>query len=226
MIRADVADVGKRFRRLTTPRAAAVAGIVFSLLFSASLVLLRISIPEDPATGMNWVAAGSGKITLALRLMPFAGIAFIWFIGVMRDRMGEYEDRFFSAVFYGSGLLFLGMVFVSMAIAGGILATARFIEDVTLESQAIYFGRAVMFQISNVYALRMAGVFMISLGTIWWRTGLMPRWLALMTYLLAVALLLVISRSLWITLVFPAWVAVIDVYALLANRKKAIQAAG
>ena len=219
-------DVEKKFRRLTTPWAAAVVGILFSLLFSTSLVLLRIAIPEDPAAGVDWVAAGSGKISLALRLMPFAGIAFIWFIGVMRDRMGEYEDRFFSAVFYGSGLLFLGMVFVSMAIAGGILATARFIEDATLQSQVLYFGRAVMYQISNIYALRMAGVFMISLGTIWWRTGLMPRWLALITYLLAVTLLLVISHRLWIMLIFPAWVAVIDVYVLLANRKKTIQSAG
>jgi hypothetical protein len=220
------ADVEKKFRRLTTPRAAAVVGILFSLLFSTSLVLLRSAIPEDPAAGMDWIQAGASQIALALKLMPFAGIAFIWFIGVMRDRMGEYEDRFFSAVFYGSGLLFLGMVFVSTAIAGGILATARFIEDATLQSQALYFGRAVMFQISNIYALRMAGVFMISLGTIWWRTGLMPRWLALITYLLAVTLLLVISHSLWITLIFPAWVAVIDVYALLANRKQAIQSAG
>jgi hypothetical protein len=219
-------NVEKKLRRLTTPRAAAVVGILFSLLFSTSLVLLRSAIPEDPAAGMDWIQAGASQIALALKLMPFAGIAFIWFIGVMRDRMGEYEDRFFSAVFYGSGLLFLCMVFVSTAIAGGILATAHFIEDTTLQSQALYFGRAVMFQISNIYALRMAGVFMISLGTIWWRTGLMPRWLALITYLLAVTLLLVISRSLWITLVFPAWVAIIEVYALLANRKKAIQSAG
>ena len=219
-------NVGKTLRRLTTPRAAAVVGILFSLLFSTSMVLLRIAIPEDPTAGVDWVAAGSGKITLALKLMPFAGIAFIWFIGVMRDRMGEYEDRFFSAVFYGSGLLFLAMVFVSTAVTGGILATAHFIEDATLQIQVLYFGRAVMYQINNIYALRMAGVFMISLGTIWWRTGLMPRWLALITYLLAVTLLLVISHSLWITLIFPAWVAVIDVYALLANRKKAIQSAG
>jgi hypothetical protein len=220
------ADVDQKFRRLTTPRAAAVVGILFSLLFSTSLVLLRIAIPEDLSVEMDWAKGGANQISIALKLMPFAGIAFIWFIGVMRDRLGEYEDRFFSAVLYGSGLLFLGMVFVSMAIAGGILATARMTEDVTLQSQAIYFGRAVMFHISNIYALRMAGVFMFSLGTIWWRTGLMPRWLALITYLLALTLLVIISRSLWITLVFPAWVAVIEVYALLTNRQKTIQSAG
>ena len=220
------ADVEKQFRRLTTPRAAAVAGILFSLLFSTSLVLLRIAIPEDLSAGMDWVEAGANQLSIALILMPFAGIAFIWFVGVMRDRLGEYEDQFFSAVFYGSGLLFLGMVFVSMAITGGILATTRILGDETLQSQVIYFGRAVMFQIGSVYALRMAGVFMISLGTIWWRTGLMPRWLALITYLLALTLLLIITHSLWVQLVFPAWVVVIEVYALISNRKKAIQADG
>lgn len=33
-----------------------------------------------------------------------AGIAFLWFIGVIRDRSGAHEDRFFATVFLGSGL--------------------------------------------------------------------------------------------------------------------------
>ena len=55
--------------------------------------------------------------------MPFAGIAYLWFIGVVRDKLGDFEDRFFSSVFFGSSLLFLAMVFVSMAIVFGILTT-------------------------------------------------------------------------------------------------------
>jgi hypothetical protein len=55
---------------------------------------------------------------LALYLVPFAGIAFLWFIGVLRDRLGELEDRFFATVFFGSGLLFLAMLFASAAVAG------------------------------------------------------------------------------------------------------------
>jgi hypothetical protein len=55
----------------------------------------------------------------------------------------------------------------------------------TPDYSVIYFGRALMLQINNVYALRMAGVTMISLGTIWLLTGLMPRWLAIVTYTLA-----------------------------------------
>jgi hypothetical protein len=63
----------------------------------------------------------------------------------------------------------------------------------------------------------MAGVFMISLGTIWWRTGIMPRWLVIITYLLAVCLLLIINLSLWVTLIFPAWVIIISVETLYLN---------
>jgi hypothetical protein len=42
---------------------------------------------------------------LAVNQVPFAGIAFLWFIGMLRDRLGEFEDRFFATVFFGSGLL-------------------------------------------------------------------------------------------------------------------------
>jgi hypothetical protein len=204
-----------RLRRLTTPRAAAVAGILFGVLFGASVVLLRAALPADLAAGTDWVEQGAGQITLALNLMPFAGMAFLWLIGVLRDRLGMYEDRFFSTVFIGSGLVFLALVFASMAIAGGIVALSRTYAGKSYDSDIIFFGRAVMFQISNVYALRMAGVFMISLGTIWLRTGLMPRGLALITYLLALALLLVINLSLWVTLIFPVWVLAISVYILV-----------
>ena len=71
-----------------------------------------------------------------------------------------------------------------------------------------------MLQISNVYALRMAGVTMISLGTIWLRTALMPRWLVVTTFLLAIILLVMVNFSLWITLIFPAWVILISLFIL------------
>jgi hypothetical protein len=203
-----------RFRRLTTPRAAAVAGILFALLFAASLVLVRSSIPDDPSAGGDWVHERSGRVTAAMSLMPFAGIAFLWFVGVVRDRMGELEDRFFSTVFFGSALLFLAMVFVSMSIAGAILASSRVVDDPAGQQVVVKFGRYVMLQISNVYALRMAGVFIISLATVWLRTGVMPRWIAVLSYLVAFVLLVVTSLSLWFTLVFPAWALVVSLIIL------------
>lgn len=205
---------------MKAPRAAEVAGILFGLLFAACLVLLRSAIPAGITSGLEWLETGGTRITAAIVLMPFAGIAFLWFIGVLRDRFGDREDRFFATVFLGSGLLFLAMVFVAMAIAGGILSYYRLDNELARQGEAIYFGRAVMLQISNVYALRMAGVFMISLGILWLRTGLMPRWLALITYLGALTLLLVVNLNLWITLLFPAWVFLISFYNLVADARR------
>jgi hypothetical protein len=201
-------------RRLTTPRAAAIAGILFGLLFAVILALMRGAIPADITADTSWVETGAWRINLALILMPFAGIAYLWFIGVVRDRLGDFEDRFFSLVFYGSSLLFLAMVFVSMAIAGGILATYSLIDGETPDYSVIYFGRALMLHISNVYALRMAGVTMISLATIWLRTSVMPRWLAVVTYSLALVLLVVVNYSPWITIIFLAWVFMISLFIL------------
>lgn len=206
-------------RTLTTPRSAALSGVVFAVAFAASAVLLRTSIPEDPYAEPTWADGGSVRLTVALALMPLAGIAFLWFMGVVRDRQGDLEDRFFSTVYFGSGLLFLAMVFVSSAIAGAIQLTVAADASTAGSPGAVAFGRAVMVQVTNVYALRMAGVFMISLGTTWHRTGVMPRWLVVVTYVVAVCLLVVTNLSVWTALVFPAWVLVVSVFVLVTNRR-------
>jgi hypothetical protein len=204
-------------RRLRTPRAAAVAGIAFAVLLSASYVLIRLTIPTDPADTGAWLEADLRGVALALSFVPWVGIAFLWFMGVVRDRLGRLEDQFFSTVFLGSGLLFLAMTFASAAMAGGLLASYAIESSKLFESGVYSFGRAVMYRILNIYAIRMAGVFMISLGTIWVRTRVMPRWLALLTYGSALVLLLSISYSSWVMLLFPAWVLVISLYILVLN---------
>ena len=212
-------------RRLTTPRAAAVAGILFALLLSSAHVLIRISIPADPADGGAWLEERANMVALALSLVPIAGIAFLWFIGVVRDRIGQLEDRFFSTVFFGSGLLYLAMTFVSAALAGGLLTSYTIAPTQLIDSGLYIFSRAVMHRINNVYAIRMAGVFMISLGTIWVRTRTMPRGLAFLTYGLALVLLVSIGYSLWVTLIFPGWVLVISVYILALNLRSEVAGA-
>jgi hypothetical protein len=202
-------------RRLTTPRAAAIAGILFAVLLISSLVLIRSSIPADPLDAGTWLQQSARSLSLALNLVPFAGIAFLWFIGVLRDRIGEHEDRFFATVFLGSGLLFLAMLFASAAVAGGLLVS--FGAGRTLERAAYSFGRAMTYEIANVYAMKMAGVFMISTATISVRTRIMPRWMALLTYAVALVLLLSIGFLDWAILLFPLWVLLISVYILVAN---------
>jgi hypothetical protein len=76
---------------LRTPKAAAVAGLLFSLLTVCSFWLLWNSVPDDSWQPGLWLATNSNAVALGLNLVPFAGISFLWFIGVLRDRLGERE---------------------------------------------------------------------------------------------------------------------------------------
>ena len=152
---------------LKTPRAAAIAGIAFSVLLGVSLLIIRIALPASPSEAGPWLTNPALKAAalFALNLVPFAGIAFLWFIGVIRDRMGDREDRFFATVFLGSGLLFVALAFVDVAITAGLLGAPSVNNDLWR------FGHSVM-ALLTAYALKMAAVFMISTATITLRTAL------------------------------------------------------
>lgn len=201
-------------RQLSTPRAAALAGVVFALLFGASIILVRTRMPEGIEDTGEWLKNDHTGIITAAVLMPFAGIAFLWFVGVVRDGFGRYEDRFFATVFMGSGILFLAMMFVGMAVAAGLVASNNGITDQTAHIEVINFGKMVVLSTCKTYAIRMGAVFMISLATIWRRTGLMPRWLVALSYLAALAILVVSDLSMWVTLTFPVWVLVVSALIL------------
>jgi hypothetical protein len=180
---------------------------------------VRSAVPSDPNAAGDWLADGSRRkaVVVALNLLPFAAIAFLWFIGVVRDRIGEGEDRLFASVFLGSGLLFVAMLLSSAAVAGGLLFTAD--DNAIAASQpAIWaFGRRVTNTILNVYAMRMAAVFIMATTTLAVRLRLVPRWLAVVGYLTAAALLLTVGVIPWLELLFPAWVFVISVHILVVN---------
>ena len=196
--------------RLTTPRVAAVAGLAFAVLFGTALVLIRLALPEGAESGAQWLVEGSTNLGVAAKIMPFAGIAFLWFMAVVRDGLGGYEDRFFSTVFLGSGLLFLAMMFLAAGVGAGLERSGAAIDP-----DIAAFGQMVLLTVSKTYALRMAAVFMISLATIWRKTGLMPGWLVIATYVAAVGLLIASDLSMWLTIAFPAWVLVVSVLLLM-----------
>jgi preprotein translocase subunit Sec61beta len=209
-------------RAIRTPRSAAVAGIAFSVLFTLALVLVRTAVPTDPADAGRWLSDSSRRdaVLLALGVVPFAGIAFLWFIGVVRDRVGDAEDRFFATVFLGSGLLFVGMLFVAAAVAAGLVASAGKDGDTLLSSSAWTVGRRTSYELLNVYAMRMAAVFTLAASTILMRTGLAPRWLVAAGYTVAVLLLVATGFFAWIELLFPAWVLALSLYVLIAGFRR------
>ena len=203
---------------LKTPKAAAIAGIVFSLLMVTIFWLLRRSIPADPLETGAWLAADTNTVALALNLIPFAGIAFLWFIGVLRDRLGQQEDRFFATVFFGSAVLFLAMLFVAAAVVGAvILVASSALPNEFINSTTFRFARAATYIIANVYAIKMAGVFMISTSTLVIYTGIAPRWIAFLGYILACILLVGSYYLNWSFAVLPIWVLLVSIYILIDN---------
>lgn len=205
---------------LKTPKAAAVAGIVFSLLMIVIIALLRASIPVNPLEAGSWLSANSKPVALALNLVPIAGVSFLWFIGVLRDRLGPHEDRFFETVFLGSALLFLAMLFVSAAIIGALLLVFGSRPDEMLDSLNLQIARALAYNITNVYAVKMACVFMISTSTVTIRTGMAPRWIAILGLGLALILLFGSYYIPWSIAVLPLWVLLLSSYILVDNFRK------
>jgi hypothetical protein len=202
-------------RPLRTPRAAAVAGIAFSVLLISALVLLRLSVPANSRVGGAWLTDSGRRtaVAIGLNLIPFAGIAFLWFIGVIRDRIGAHEDRFFATVFLGSGLLFVGMLFVAAAAAGGLIAAAsRSAGPPGADTLAV--GRNITSILLNVYAMRMAAVFTLTTVTIARRTRIVSRWLVVAGLVTALVLLVAIGISAWVELLFPAWILAVSIEIL------------
>src|SRR5215469_1859095 len=202
---------------LRTPRAAAVAGIIFSVLLITALTTLRLSAPPRLDVAGTWLTDSGRRaaVAIGLNLVPFAGIAFLWFIGVLRDRIGDREDRFFATVFFGSGLLFVGMIFVAAAVGGALVATVT--SSVQLGSDTLALDRNVAAGLLNVYSMRMAAVFTLTTVTIARRTQIVSRWLTLAGLACAVVLLVGVGIIPWVELLFPLWILALSLDILWAS---------
>ena len=150
-----------------------------------------------------------------------AGVAFLWFIGVLRDRLGQQEDRFFATVFFGSALLFLAMLFAAAAVTGAVTLLASSSKPGELiDTATFHFARAVAYIILNVYGIKMGAVFMFSTSTVVIYTGITPRWIAYVGYLLALAVLIGSYYVNWSFAVLPVWVLLVSAYILTDNLRR------
>ncbi len=77
--------------------------------------------------------------------------------------------------------------------------------------------RRVSDALLNLFAMKMAAVFMFSTCTIVLRTAIFPRGVAFLGYACALVLLVVITNWKWITLVFPIWMLVVSAQILSAD---------
>ncbi len=218
---APAAPLGIVGRDLRAPRAVGVAGLAFAVLFVGSLLLIHSHPPPGSSAEQvaEWYLRDGRDIGLVgLYLVPFAGIAFLWFLAVLRHRVGHRQDRFFDTVFLGSGLLFVAMMFAAAATAGAPLAAVRFQGAPIPSPEVVGLARALGYTFLYVYAVRAAAVFVIVVSTIGLQTRTLPRWLVLLGYAVALVLLLSVSFFQLVVLLFPAWVCVVSVFVLVTDR--------
>jgi hypothetical protein len=205
---------------LRTPRAAAIAGIVFSIMLIQAFWLLRVSTPAESAISKEWLGDHARTITIALSLIPLSGIAFLWVIGVVRDRLGQREDRLLATVFLGSGLLFLAMLFAAAAVASAAVIAFSATPDQAVDPRMLTFVRTLVSELMNVYATKMAGVFMFSTSTIVIYTEVAPRYTGYLGYGLALFLVFGSHYFEWSFFVFPLWVLLLSAHILADDLRR------
>lgn len=205
-------------RSVREPRSAAVAGLVFGVILSAVLLLLQSAAPTTVAESGRWIddLAHRDAVVTALALIPFAGIAFLWFVAVVRSQLGQRDDRFFETVFLSSGLLFVAMLFAAAAVLGSVLSLVD--AGVSLPAGTAAQAWSLAAALLGQFGARMAAVFALAVSTAGVRMGSLPRPLAALGYATGILLLLTPPLPRWAQLLFPIWVMGLSILILLRGR--------
>jgi CBS domain containing-hemolysin-like protein len=206
-------------RRARSVEAAAIAGIAYSLLTLFALVQLNrypsLSLPEDELTA--WFDDGDHRALLiaSLGASSVAAIAFLWFVAVIRRRVGHREDQFFATVFLGSGIVNVCISVVAMAAIAAPAMAMTMLDAAEVSSSSASLAGGMGAALLLVVAPRVQAVFIISTSTVILRSRMLPSWVAVAGYVLAGVMFIVpiVYRSLG--LAFPIWVFVVSIVLLV-----------
>ena len=207
-------------QRVRQPASAAIAGIIFAVILGAVIWLFHDASPDLTSDLGLWADDPARKQTVevALNLIPFAGIAFLWFIAVLRSQVGSDEDRFVGTVFLGSGLLFIALLFTAAAALKAILILDN--AGLTTGTDTRAMGWTLAVSLLGLFGARMAAVFVATVATVGRRSRALPAWLTVSGYLVALALLITPPLPTFGQFLFPAWVLVLSVYLLTGRHRR------
>jgi hypothetical protein len=205
--------------------AAAVAGMAFSVLSVAGLVLLSrvpdLGMSDQELTIWYEESGHQSEVLLGLNLVSVSAIALLWFVAVIRRRLGDREDRFFGTVFFGSGIAFVGVWLVAAAAVAGPSVVRSLSDEASVsaaaESLAVGIGAGLML----VVAPRLQAVFVLSVSNLILRTGVLPRWLAYVGFAIGFVLMVMPFIARPMGLAFPVWVFVVSVVILVGGSSAA-----
>ena len=200
----------------------ALAGLIYaSLWLTANLLFARSPTPEPGDDSIvDWYLdeANQQSLVLALNLIVISAIAFLWFVAVIRRRVGERENRFFGTVFVGSALLLAATWIIAAALVA-TPALSPYLFGVAPEFTDIALFQAAGITVASVAGTRLSAVFMISTTTVGRMSETFPRYLVIGGYAVGLVLLLVPLPNEWLAWVFPAWVAVVSIEMLVKRRR-------
>jgi hypothetical protein len=215
-----------------------IAGATYALLFIISYWLM-LDVPNQDASADelgDYYASTDGRIInlVALYLLPFGGIAFLWFVVSLRMWISVRAVRpinaLFSTVQFASGLLFLALLFASAAAISIGPVTYTGPDDLphtVVTREFPLFGTSLFF----IFATRMGAMFVFTTTRICASAAIIPKWFTYVGLVVGVVMLLTSSFNRWMIVVFPIWVLVLclltqlHVRGLLQQRRAAITAA-
>jgi hypothetical protein len=210
-------------RRRTSVESASIAGIVYAVAASVTLlIVLDYPQPDLPDAELEAWFADDGnrwRLLAGLNLGTVAAVAFLWFVGVLRNRIGDREDRFFGTVFYGSAIIYASFWIIALAALASIPAGIElFGVDVRADSGSVGaiggFAAALLF----IAGPKIQALFVMSTSTIFLRTSTAPKWLAFVGYAFGIVLFLVPVVARPIGVGFPIWVFVASITVLVTKR--------
>jgi hypothetical protein len=211
-------EAGRSWRqRATSFEVAAIAGIVCAVGWSLSLRGL-VAGPGLGATqdeiAAYYAERSSPSVMVLLALMVVATIAFLWFVGVVRNRLGASETRLVGTVFLGASVLLTGLVLVG---ASALAAPSVLVE---VSGQAPDPGAAALLRalaavVLAVFAPRVATLVMFSTASLSRRAGALPGWLIVVTYVVGVAEFVNVTLATPTLYVFPAWIALVSIVVIV-----------
>ena len=212
-------------RRKPPVESAAVAGIVYAILAAVTWQLL-IRFPQPTMSDQalaTWYAESANRWSLvaALNLAAISSVAFLWFVAVLRRRIGDREDRFFATVFLGSALVWVAVWLVGAASLAAIAVAMELSGGGSVSQDTATLGGGLGAGLLLVAGPRIQAIFVISTSTVFLRTGVAPRWLAFLGYVMGVGLFLFPLIIEPVGLGFPIWVLIVSVTILVIRRTAA-----
>ena len=211
-------------RSLASVEAAACAGIAAAVLFALSVYLLaRQPGVGDSSVDLSWYADADHRFTvlLGLNLAAFGVVALLWFMAVVRRRLGDREDQFFSTVFLGSGIAFGLLTLAAATCAAAPTLVVRFGGRRSLDETTVALAHGLWYGLWSVSASRLVGVFMAATSTIGIRFGALPLWVGRLGLVLGVLLGITGAFAGPLDFLFAAWLVLVSVTLLVTRRQEA-----